>query len=111
MKKIAAIAVLLATTLGAAAPALAKDAPICLRTNWIDRTTVVDPQTILFRMKDGKVYRTHLRTPCIGLKFNGFVYQTSFEEVCGGSQSIRVLQTNEVCTLGEFTPEKIGQHS
>ncbi len=112
MKKIAALAVLLATAFGAAVPALAKDeTPTCLRTNWIDRTTVVNPQTILFRMKDGKVYRSHLRTPCIGLRFNGFAYETSFPEICGGSQAIHVINTGEVCVLGKFTPETVGQHS
>jgi hypothetical protein len=112
MKKIAALAVLLATGFGIVTPALAKgEAPICLKTDWIDRTTVVNPQEILFRMKDGKTYSSKLSTPCIGLRFNGFVYETSFTEVCGGSQSIRVLKTGEVCTLGKFEPVTVGQHA
>jgi|SwirhirootsSR3_FD_contig_31_12153365_length_358_multi_1_in_0_out_0_1 hypothetical protein len=110
MKKIAALAVVLATGFGVLTPALAKDPPICLKTTGIDRTTVVNPQKILFRMKDGKTYSSQLSTPCIGLRFNGFVYDTSFMEVCGGSQSIRVLNTGEVCTLGKFEPVTVGQH-
>lgn len=111
MKKIAAIAVLLATSLGTAAPTIARNAPpICLKTNWIDSTSVVSPQKILFRMKDGKTYVSALPTPCLGLRFNGFVYNTSYMEVCGGSQSIRVLHTGEVCTLGKFEPVTIGRH-
>ena len=110
MKKIAAIADLLTTGIGTAAPALAADAPICLRTNWIDKTTMINPQEILFRMKDGKTYSTRLKTPCIGLRFNGFVYATSYMELCGKSESIRVLNTGQVCTLGNFTPVTIGQH-
>jgi hypothetical protein len=110
MKKFAVFAVALALTAGAVAPAAA-EAPVCLRTYWIDRTTVVNPKTILFRMKDGKVWRSDLRTPCPSLKFYGFTYQTSFEEICGGSQSIRVLTTDEVCTLGRFVPVTPQQHS
>jgi hypothetical protein len=113
MKKIASFAAMVAV--GAAAivtPAAAAGDPsqICLKTNWIDRTTVVNERKILFRMKDGRVYSSELRQPCLGLRFNGFVYVTSFMEVCGGSQSIRVLNTGQVCTLGNFTPVTIGQH-
>lgn len=109
MKRIAAFAAMLAIGLGGVAtPVLAKDAPVCLRTNYIDSTRVVDPRTILFRMKDGKVWRNSLRTPCLGLKFYGFRYETRFMEICGNAQSIRVLTTNEVCSLGNFAPEKRG---
>ncbi len=38
------------------------------------------------------------------------LYQTSFDEICGGSQSIRVLTTDEVCTLGRFMPVTPPQH-
>jgi len=109
MKKIATLAAL--AVLGAALPAAAQSqghAPICLQSYDIDRTTVVNPQKILFRLKDGKVYSSKLRSPCLGLRFNGFVYVTPVDEICGGSQSIRVLQTNQVCVLGPFQPEQIG---
>jgi hypothetical protein len=109
MKKIAALAVLLALT-APVTPALA-EAPLCLLSRDVDRTTVVNPTTILFHMKDGKVYRSTMRSACIGLRFNGFVYVTHDEEICGGSQSIRVLRTDQVCLLGRFTPEKIGKHA
>lgn len=85
--------------------------PICIRSYDIDRTTVVNPQKILFRLKDGKVYASNLRAPCLGLKFDGFVYVTSMDEICGGSQTIRVLRTKEVCVLGPFEPANIGQHN
>ncbi|MEI9888986.1 MAG: hypothetical protein WDN08_21290 [Rhizomicrobium sp.] len=108
MKKHLALAILLVSGM-AAVPALADDPPICLQIRAIDRTTVVNPKTILFRMKDGKVYRNAMRTACLGLKFHGFVYRLNTDEICG-SESIRVLNTDEVCTLGKFTPETIGQH-
>lgn len=109
MNKIAAFAVLLSVSAASITPVLAA-APVCLQSNLIDRTTVVNPKTILFRMKDGKVWRSDMRTACISLKFNGFVYVVHGDEICGGAQSIRVLNTNEVCLLGRFTPETIGQH-
>jgi hypothetical protein len=107
MKKITLFLAALLLGAGSIAPALA-DAPVCLRSQWIDRTTVVNPTTILFRMKDGKVWRNTLKSPCLGLKFNGFVYVLhGSDEICGEVQSIRVLRTNEVCILGPFTPEVV----
>ncbi|MBV9045298.1 MAG: hypothetical protein JO348_00690 [Alphaproteobacteria bacterium] len=103
-KKTIALAAL-AAMLGTAAPAMA--APmVCLNTYQIDRTHVVDSQNILFKMRNGKVWRSHLRTPCLGLKFSGFAYQTSFTEICGGVQTIHILDSGEACQLGNFTPEK-----
>ncbi len=111
MKKLATLGAL--AVLGAliAPLAAAEHAPICLQSSRIDRTSVVNPQKILFRLKDGTVYASHLRTPCLGLRFNGFVYVTPVDEICGGSQSIRVLQTDQVCVLGPFEPERIGAHA
>ena len=97
-----------------AMPAQAQDhsgpSPRCLQSEYIDRTDVVNPKQINFRMKDGTVYRSDLRTPCSGLRFNGFVYVTPMDEVCGGSQSIRVLQTNQVCVLGNFVRQSTPHH-
>jgi hypothetical protein len=114
MKKIAVLGALLAVAVSAPA-ALAQDhsgpSPRCLRSEYIDRTDVVSPKQINFRMKDGTVYRSDLKTPCSGLKFNGFVYVTPVDEVCGGFQSIRVLQTGQVCVLGKFNLEKPAHHA
>jgi len=82
-------------------PAVA--APTCLYTYQIDRTKVVDSQTIDFRMRDGTVYRNVLQHKCTGLPFNGFVYRVQTDEICDNLQSIRVLQTNDICLLGAFT--------
>ena len=112
MKKLIALAALAAVGAAAiATPVVAADTtPICLKTNWIDRTTVVNERKILFHMKDGKVYSSELSHPCLGLRFNGFVYTTSYMELCGKSESIRVLNSGQICTLGNFTPETVGQH-
>ena len=106
-----ALAVLGAVLIAPAVAAQSGHVPVCLQSDRIDRTTVVNPQKILFRLKDGQVYSSTLRTPCLGLRFNGFVYVTPMDEICGGSQSIRVLQTNQVCVLGPFEPERIGAHA
>jgi hypothetical protein len=84
-------------------------APVCLgpvdmRTGSIDHTHVVDPQTILFYMRDGRVWKNSLKSPCPSLRFHGFRLRTGQEEVCSNAQSIQVLDTGEVCLLGEFTP-------
>lgn len=110
MKRFVALTVLLAAVASPVVPAAAEMRPICLQSSQIDRTTVVNPRTILFRLKDGRVYRSDLRTPCLGLRFNGFVYVTPMDEICGGSQSIRVLNTDQVCTLGNFTPQVVSHH-
>ncbi len=105
MKKIVLFLATLIIGGAGVAPAMA-DAPVCLKSHYIDRTTVLSPTTILFRMKGGKVWRNTLRTPCPGLKFNGFAYVLrGDDEICGGMQTIRVLQTHAICQLGPFTPE------
>ena len=96
-------ALLMASTI---APAMASHGgSVCLHTYQIDRTKVVDAKTILFKMKDGKVWRNTLLQRCPGLLFDGFAYMTPDNEICGNQQSIRMLRTHEVCLLGPFTPD------
>lgn len=103
MKTIAFVAALLAAAI--ASPAAASEGSVCLQIRQIDRTKVLDAKTILFKMKDGKVWRNALRSSCPGLRFDGFVYVVHDDEVCGNMQTIRVLRSHEVCMLGPFTPE------
>ena len=64
----------------------------------------MDAKTILFRMKDGTVYRNDLANACPGLKWDGFVYVLHYDELCSGDhQTIRILRSHEVCQLGGFT--------
>jgi hypothetical protein len=89
------------------APACAQPAPanVCLQTNDIDRTSVPDPRTILFHMKDGRIWKNALVRACPELRFNGFEYVSQpAGEICGNLQSIRVLHSGTVCLLGPFTP-------
>jgi len=99
-----------------ALPALAQNTPtpeklhqICIRpfdsaTGSIDHTKVVDPQTVLFYMRDGKIWKNTLRGPCRGLELHGFSFVTHYDEVCSNAAAIQVIQTGEVCQLGYFTP-------
>lgn len=101
MNTVKSVSLVLALALGVVTPASA--APTCLYTYQIDRTKVVDAKTIDFRMRNGTVYRNVLRTSCTSLPFYGFVYVTRVDQICDNLQSIRVLQSNQVCLLGAFT--------
>jgi hypothetical protein len=104
------LAILLALTGCAEQPAANSAQPaasktVCLPTYMIDRTTIPDDSTILFHMRDGKVWKNSLPYPCVGLKIqNGFAYVTSIDEICSNLQTIRVLREQTVCMLGAFTP-------
>jgi hypothetical protein len=74
----------------------------------IDRTSVVDDDTILFHMRDGSVYRNDLTTSCPTLGRDPFMYRVATPQLC----EIDVVTTlNDVgfgympgasCSLGEF---------
>ena len=109
MKTIAKLAGLLA--LGAAAAATpAAAGGVCLHTYYIQSTHVVDAKTILFKMKDGTVWRNDMPASCSGLLFRGFAYRLNYDELCDYGQSIRVLTTNQICMLGSFTKQAPAHH-
>jgi len=107
--KIAVLA--LATGLALPAAALADEPAtahnnVCLPVSNIMDTTVVDDQTILYRMNNGKVWRNTLPRRCPDLKFeNGFTEVVHADEVCSHLQTIYVLHTRTPCMLGDFTLE------
>ena len=78
---------------------------ICIPTDFIDHSDVVDDQTIIFHMKGGIAWRNTLRFSCTSLKNEGgFAFVTDFPEVCANAQTIRVLRSGILCELGQFTP-------
>src|SRR5271155_775518 len=88
-------------------PDAAKPRQICIRpydtpTGNIDHTKVVDPQTVLFYMRDGKIWKNTLHTQCRGLEFHGFSFVTHYDELCSNAVSITVIETGQVCQLGDF---------
>ena len=83
----------------------------CLRGVDIRDTRTPDDKTIVFHMNDGTVWRNDLRNSCPQLNFNGFGYVvTPPDQICGNLQSIRVLQTGQICQLGAFTKVSPGDH-
>ena len=87
------------------APALAAG-NLCISSRDILNTTPQDDgSAILFHMRDGSVWRNDLQGRCPDLKFDGFVWnvRNPDETVCEHEQSLRVLQSGEVCVLGKFT--------
>lgn len=92
-----------AAVLLAAAPASAARSRICINADDIAGNYSPDANTIIFRMRDGTAWRNTLVTPCPGLRFNGFIWKLhGVHEVCEGQQSLRVLRSGEICSLGKF---------
>jgi hypothetical protein len=79
---------------------------ICLRTRDIVSADSKDGKTLTFKMRDGRTLVNHLKGVCPDLKFNGFnwVVRGGTEEVCENMQSLRVLQSGQICVLGKFDP-------
>ena len=78
---------------------------VCLYPHEVDHTQVVDASTVLFHMKDGKIWKNTLKGPCPGLKFHGFAYVSNdVDEICSNAMPISVIESGEVCSLGAFTP-------
>ncbi len=97
--------ILAALVLAGAFAAIPASAATCLRTQDIVGSNSKDGKTIDFTMRDGKIYKNHLQGICSDLKFNGFVWVIRGpEEVCENQQSLRVLQSGQVCVLGKFDP-------
>ena len=99
-----AIAGLVAGPAAAQSPSASSLHPVCLWTQQIAGTTIVDPSTILFHTNDGRTYVNHLKGPCPGLKFHGFVYLTQSSTICSNAVPISVIETHETCALGVFEP-------
>jgi hypothetical protein len=93
---------LAALTIAASAGA----APVCLQTQYIQNTTILDSRTILFHMKDGTTWRNTLRNSCPDLKWYGFTYAVHGPlEICDNLLAIRTLYGGDTCLLGRFTLE------
>ena len=84
---------------------------ICLRSQEIQGTTAPDGKTLIVKMRDGTVWRNRLQGNCSDLRFNGFVWVLRGPEgVCEYTQSLKVLQSGQICVLGKFTREKPAAH-
>ncbi len=112
MKDLLASAVLGAVALLAVVPAaMAADdqKSVCIRAYNIDHTEIPDDSTILFHMRDHKIWKNTLIDRCVGLRLatRGFTYSPTnpgTDEICSNLQTIRVNETGQTCLLGAFTP-------
>ena len=97
-----------AIALSAAVPVQAQNAPsnnVCFSATEILNTQAIDRRTILFRMKDGSVWRNTLITPCpdlVAFSAGGFASVVHAEFICSNRHRI-VTQSGNVCRLGAFT--------
>jgi len=85
-------------------PAMAAP-PVCISTREITGQTIEgNGKAIVFRMRDGTYMRNTLQGVCPDLKFDGFVWtiRNPDQTVCEKMQSLRVLNSGEICTLGKF---------
>ncbi len=103
----AATAVALLVTPTAPVQAQNQQAPsMCLTPTDIQSTQVRAPRTIVFRMKDGKVFENQLATPCPDLfahSGGGWSHTVTADKFCANTQRIEVAGTGMVCRLGNFT--------
>ena len=99
----AAILMAAGCTSPAPQPGKVASAPDCLHLPSVERTKVVDDNTILFFMSDKAVWKNSLQK-CPTLKYeDAFSYETNYPEVCARTV-ISVLRSNVKCALGEFSP-------
>ncbi len=88
-------------------PAAAAGGDVCIDGTQIDGTTVLDNRTVLYRMRDGRVWRNTLKRECPSLKFEqGFAEVVRGNEICSNRQAITVLRTGTPCQLGAFSLDR-----
>ena len=93
------------TLAGGIAPALAAPA-VCIDTRMIkDSKAEKGGGALLFTMRDGTHYRNQLTSKCPDLDYNGYVWtiRNPDNTVCDNQETIRVIQSGEICQLGKFT--------
>lgn len=100
------------------------DARSCINLNEIDRTSVIDDNTILFYTHGRDVYRNYLPQSCPELRNEQrFMYRVSLAQLCS-NDTITVLEDagfgfmpGPTCGLGKFAPitqdeaDELEQHS
>ena len=76
---------------------------ICLNGRNILGRTIVDNQTIVFRMNDGSYWRNSLQKPCAGLAIaDSFDLVHPDAYICSDQQRITVGRHGSFCWLGTF---------
>jgi len=80
----------------------------CVSIARIERSEIVDNQTIRLHLTDGTIIRSRLPSPCFGLKMQGgFAFRTSTDQLCE-LDVIHVLRpSGGACALGTFDLEHL----
>jgi hypothetical protein len=100
---LAGAVVVLAASAPADLSAPPSESSVCINARNIQRTEVQDDQTILFHMRDGKVFQNRLRQICPMLKTSPYTQVLHSDQICSNQQFIHVTQTGNTCSLGDFT--------
>jgi hypothetical protein len=85
--------------------AQAQGGNVCLNVTEILTSQAVDNKTIIYRMKDGKVWRNTLAAPCpelVSFSAGSYSQVLHTDYLCANTQHITV-KSGMVCRLGEFT--------
>ena len=98
----AGAALVLAASAPAEVPAPASSSQ-CINVRDIQRTEIQDDQTIVFHMRDGKLWQNRLRRLCPMLKTSPYTQVLHSDLVCANQQFIHPTRTGDTCALGDFT--------
>lgn len=78
---------------------------VCINIREVQRTETPNDRTIIFHMRDGKIWRNTLRQNCPMLRTSPYTQVLhSGDLVCANQQFIHIAQTGDTCSLGDFTP-------
>ena len=93
----------LAVSAPAEVPAPPASSTLCINVRNVERTEVKDDQTIVFHMRDGKMWENRLRRICPMLTTSPWAQVLHSDQVCANQQFIHVTRTGDTCALGDFT--------
>jgi hypothetical protein len=93
--------------IGLAGAVISPAQALCVNQRDVVSTDSKDGKNLIFRMRDGRTLVNHLKGTCNDLKFNGFVWVLhGTNDICEHVQSLRTLNSGQVCVLGAFEPVK-----
>jgi len=78
----------------------------CVQVQNIRQATSDDGKVLRLQLRDGTILDNRMNGTCRGLRFGGFSWVVHNGQICENTQSLRVLQSGEICTLGRFDPPR-----
>ena len=89
--------------LGSALSAAGAQAATCLNVSQIKSTDAPNSKSLTITMKNGVVWQSQFPRPCTGIQFSGFRWDVRGDMVCENAQTLRVIDTGMLCSLGKLT--------